>query len=883
MFPSKPRSHRHGVRRRTGAVLGLAAIVVGATALPAFALDGPVANDDYVIDNTRTGTITQNVLRNDTWDRAHTARVSDVRVVSAQRSQFPRARVSDDGIDLAPAVSFTPGGDVTVKFGGYDFASAPSVIREARVIYTLTDTAGQTAEGAAFFTEQHPQETGLVTRNDTNSSLSASDYGFAPDGSPRRMGNTGDPVEITPVFNDSLGRWDDYRIEPVTQPAFGSVTVPSYGGGQTLWFTPAREAYTARTESFSYRLCSRYNTNICTAPATVTLNTVKPERTVTPVYDLNDSHWFWVGGTTSYTFDPLDAVRADGRVGDTSGLTVVDTSNSFNYGSLARNADGTWTYMSTGFPPANPASSVTRETSARFDIVNSTGNRVATVTNQLTYRRATGPDLTAANLGDDEVWVKVGQRTSFLPFENDTVPGVINSSDQPVGAPVSYTPWPVATTVQNTRLGTLGSTRTDLNPPSYAPFMSPGYIAGNVAGTDTWVYRVCAVYPTSAGCDDATVTIHVSPQAQARADRVAGQAGVPAVVPVLDNDDHTDRPTQTTTVTVTETPDGVTAIANPDRTITVTTDPAYNGGDPVVGYRLTDFTGTSEATVTVALADNPVEPPVDLVAPDAVDDNVSVAAGDTTVTVPVLANDTFAGTPTVTNIDDNPAVTVNGDNTITITAEGGFQAGEAVYAAYGLEDGSGSDVAGVRVTVTDTPVVEPPVVEPPVVEPPLITDPPLVTEPPVVEALPEAADDTARVVAGRSVTVPVLVNDTFVGTPTATAIGTDADGVTASVNADGDLVVATTSGVAAGPVEVGYVLRDRTGTDTGTVVVTVTSPRVDDPRDPPVINAGGDHSPGAAAPAAALTGVVGGLGLPIGVCGLLLALGALMVRRTRSV
>ena len=593
-----PRTRRH-LRHAVSAAL--AALITGSTlfvASPAHALDGPVAVADEVIDTTVDGYTELNVLANDTWDSEHDATLVDVQLLSAHRSQYPPA---SGGPELHPSVDFDADGTVRLIWGPHD---SPSLIKEAALTYIFTDSAGQSAVGTAGIRESRdPHDSAVV--DDDNASLGQVMEAWATP--VRSIGNAGDPIEMHPLYNDRLGPWSHYVYEVVEQPEHGTVAVRS--NGLMLW-TPPAEAYPERTDTFTYRAC--YD-GACTDPATTSFTTVKAEADAHPVYDLHAHRAFWVGSASEYTFDPTDQARNYNAALDAdieSGLTAVSTGGP-SLGDLVENSDGTWTYSWSTWP--TPTAFNAAWEALTFDLHNGAGTLVATATLDLTFQEPDQTEAGTADLREDVVWATVGQQVPIRPHANDRMPDPVTAGGPYIGGTSQGG-------VRTLTAPTLGTLVNDSVEPVLAGQVSNStgavttywFTAGDTPGTTTWEYEVCQPYPVRVGCDTAEVTIHVTPVAEAVNDTAAGALGASTVVDVLSNDSYTDREgLDTAEVTITDVPDGVGAQVKPDRSIEVTVPDAFAGDEVVVGYRLRDYTGTSQAQVTVSVASAPTpDPPV---------------------------------------------------------------------------------------------------------------------------------------------------------------------------------------------------------------------------------------------------------------------------------
>ena len=144
---------------------------------------------------------------------------------------------------------------------------------------------------------------------------------------------------------------------------------------------------------------------------------------------------------------------------------------------------------------------------------------------------------------------------------------------------------------------------------------------------------------------------------------------------------------------------------NPDKTITYVPSAGQSQNDSFV-YKIDDgHGGTATATVTITVTN---------AAPVANDDAVTLAHNQTSITIPVQANDTDADSDTLSfqslqgNVNTHGNLLGNADGTVTYTVAGGYFGPTASF-TYSLRDGHGgtSNVATVTVNLatppTDTP------------------------------------------------------------------------------------------------------------------------------------------------------------------------------------
>ena len=195
----------------------------------------------------------------------------------------------------------------------------------------------------------------------------------------------------------------------------------------------------------------------------------------------------------------------------------------------------------------------------------------------------------------------------------------------------------------------------------------------------------------------ASFDLHVNHRPDAVDDSATTDEDAPVVIDVLSND--TDVDGDTLSVVSVSDPAHGSATINEDGTVTYTPDPDFNGVDTFT-YTITDGNGGSD-TATVTVTVRPVND-----GPDAVDDSATTDE-DTSVTIPVLANDTDpdGDTLSVVSVSDpaHGSVTVNPDGTVTYTPDPDFNGVDTF--TYTITDGNGgSDTATVTVTVRAGPV-----------------------------------------------------------------------------------------------------------------------------------------------------------------------------------
>jgi len=258
-------------------------------------------------------------------------------------------------------------------------------------------------------------------------------------------------------------------------------------------------------------------------------------------------------------------------------------------------------------------------------------------------------------------------------------------------------------------------------------------------------------------------------------------------VSVLGNDSDPEGDTLSIT-SVTQGAHGTVAI-NPDKTLRYTPAANYNGSDSFT-YTISDGNGGS-ATATVSIT---VTPSND--APVASSDSATVGE-DGTVNVNVLGNDSDpdGDTLSVASVTQGAhgTVTINPDKTLKYTPAANYNGPDAF--TYTISDGNGgTSSATVAITVT------------------------------AINDAPVAANDSATVVSGSTVTVSVLANDADIDGP-GLSVASVTQGARGTVVINPDQTVTYTASVYVGTDSFTYTVSDGAGgTATATVNVTLTAP-----------------------------------------------------------
>ncbi|MBU2663176.1 tandem-95 repeat protein [Actinoplanes bogorensis] len=617
-------------------------------------------------------------------------------------------------------------------------------------------------------------------------------------------------VTIDVLNNDTDANHDTLTIKSVGTPDHGTATITA---GKIVYSAPAGFSGDA---TFTYVVTD--GTDDDTATVTVTVANAAPTAADQSVH------------TATNTAVRIDALQgATDPNGDT--LTVSGFTNPAN-GSLARNADGTLTYT--------PATAYAGNDSFTFTVDDGHGG---TDTKTVSIVVTNG----VPTAGPDSVTVPAGTVATIDVLANDTDPNndplTVTIDQAPshgtatVGAngKVTYTPAAGYVgsdsfhyTVDDGKGGTAGATvtiglvntapvarddasttdtdtavtitplanDTDENGDALTvtaitnPAKGTAVLAadGTIAytpnagffGTDTFTYSIRDAHGLTA---TAIITVTVRNAAPiAVDDRFVVRPGVTTKLDLLAND-RDPNTGQVLSIATLGTPAKGTVTLNADGTVSYRPNPLTQGTD-TFDYVLTDDLGlTDTGTVTIVIDALPVAGA-----------DTATTPGGQPVDIAVLTNDTdpeggvltlvSAGTPA------HGTTSVVG-NKVRYTPATGFSGTDTF--TYVVRDAAGNDVTG-TVTVT------------------------------VANSAPVAADDSAAVLAGKSVDVNVLANDTDPNTGqtlTVTAVGTPAHGTATIVNGK---VRYTAAADYAGTDTFTYTISDGNGgTAQATVTVTVSS------------------------------------------------------------
>ncbi len=314
--------------------------------------------------------------------------------------------------------------------------------------------------------------------------------------------------------------------------------------------------------------------------------------------------------------------------------------------------------------------------------------------------------------------------------------------------------------------------------------------ADSFSGTAGFSY---VVNDGNGGTDSAAVTVQVNDTNESPAasgDSASTTENTAVVIDVLVNDSDPDG--DALTVTGINNVRFGTADVNPDNTVTFT--PANDfSGQGLFNYVIGDGNGgTDSAVVTVLVSDSNTNPV-------AVDDTRTTEADDP-VSIAVLQNDSDPDgddlTLAVVTQPANGSAAVNSAaSRIVYRPAAGFSGSDSF--TYQISDGNGGvAVASVIVTVTGDPTP--------------------------VNAVPTAVADTAQVVQGEVVVIPVLANDTDPDGDTLTvSIDTLPSNGTATVQTDSTIVYTPVALFSGEDVFAYTIDDDNGGVASATVVVTV--------------------------------------------------------------
>ncbi|KIQ23265.1 hypothetical protein RT97_25870 [Variovorax paradoxus] len=489
----------------------------------------------------------------------------------------------------------------------------------------------------------------------------------------------------------------------------GSVTVTSftvagdattYTAGQTATIANVGTLVINANGSYTFTPAANYNGPVPVATYSMTdgssTDTSTLTITVTPVDDpfTDANETVSTNEDTPLTGSVLTGTTSvDGPVtvtgftvaGDATTYTAGQTATIVGVGTLAINADGTYTFT----PAANYNGPVPVVTYSMTD-GSSTDTSALTITVTPVDDAFTDADETVSTNED-------------VPLTGSVLTGTTS-----VDGPVTVTGFTVAgdattyTAGQTATIANVGTLVINANG-SYTftpaanyngPVPVVTYSLTDGSSTDTSTLTI-AVAPVDDPFTDASETVTTDEDTPLAGSVLTGTSSVDGPVTVASFTVAGDGTTYTAGQTATIAGAG-TLVINADGSYTFTPATNYNGAVPVVTYTTSDgsSTDTSTLTITVAAVND---------APDAVNDTATTPINTPLVNIPVLANDTDAdGDPlTVTGASvgaGQGTVSVNPDGTIDFTPASGVTG--PVQITYTVSDGKGGvDTATLTVTV----------------------------------------------------------------------------------------------------------------------------------------------------------------------------------------
>jgi len=216
--------------------------------------------------------------------------------------------------------------------------------------------------------------------------------------------------------------------------------------------------------------------------------------------------------------------------------------------------------------------------------------------------------------------------------------------------------------------------------------------AANYNGPDSFTYTV---FDAASG-ESLTRTVHltVNPVQDlfANDDSATTDEDTPLSGSVAGNDSTTSG--GALTYSQASSPAHGTLVFHADGSYTYTPTADYNGPDSFT-YTVFDAAAGESLTRTVHITINPV---ADIVSDDARTDE------NKPVTIPVLSNDTFEGSPVVTSVTQGShgSATINADGTVTYTPDLGWSGQDGF--TYTVTSGGATETASVKVTVIANPI-----------------------------------------------------------------------------------------------------------------------------------------------------------------------------------
>ncbi len=687
------------------------------------------------------------------------------------------------------------------------FAAGPNNFGTYTINYTVSDGQGGTATGTVTF-----------TINEVNDPpVAVADAATADED---ELGT------ITVLANDSDVENNALTVTSITQPANGTATLrPNntveylsnvhYNGPDSFTYTVTDSRGASATATVSVTVRPKNDVPVAN-PDTASVaedgsvdipvlandtdldgDTLRVFSTVPGAHGTVSSQ---PDGTIRYTpeanfngTDTFTYTATDDRGGTTPATTVTVTVTPVNDGPVANadtasvTEDGTVdvAVLSNDTDPENDTLTVTSVTQGTNGAVVINPDKTVKYTPSANYN---GSDSFTYTVSDGNGGSATATVTVTISAVNDAPVANADTASVAEDGMVNVTVLSNDTDPENDTLTVTSVTQGTNGTVSINPDKTVKYTpSANYNGSDSFTYTVS---DGNGGSATATVTITVSavndaPVANADTASVAEDGAVN--VSVLSNDTDADNDTLTVTA-VTQGTNGAVSI-NPDKTVRYVPAANYNGPDSFT-YTVSDGNGgTATATVTVTVTSGND-------APTANADAASVAE-DGAVNITVLANDTDPENDTlsVTSVTQgaNGTVSINPDKTVRYAPALNYNGSDSF--TYTISDGNGG-TATATVTMTVTPVNDAPV----------------------------AVNDTATVVAGTAVTIPVRANDVDVDGPSLTVTAVT-QGTRGSVTINAGQTVTYTANLFVGTDSFTYTVSDGAGgTSTATVNVTLTAP-----------------------------------------------------------
>lgn len=633
-------------RHRLAGVAALAATAGTLTmATPAHAVDGPQARDDVHLQNGRDP-VTINVLDNDSWDPTRTATVTNVAVKDVRaydigyagpdQSWLPDLSLNGGMVldDATFDVDWTPDGKITVDFGPASNIPAfvhgtpvgVSAVRYATVTYRLLDSWGQYSDAVALIGDRNAADVPLMARQDPAGDRLAWRLGEPATG--WDWTSWREVPGLSLLANDDFHDVGDLRIEVVGSSEDLDVRL---NGPSSIQVRPVEGAVTEsymtdvdgelraeRTGSYSYRICDDVR-GTCSAPVVNDVPyfisgplTETPDEPVkrSPLTFRAQTLMSWQGMPKNEVVTIDELINAENLPG-----YVPDWMFTYDEIRSWMEADDV-TYTTEGFAKREGAERFRLEpTSMGWERASvalaktSTGEQVGQIDFTLSDMTLRG------SLVDDEAWVAVEQGVG-VPLELNDDLQVPNIPSFPNATEARWfgTEDTVNGSSQEGKVEVEGEMRFGEN----YKYSDPsevidrfGYFAGDVTGKEVLTQKHCltkdeSLLPTTDGlCSTAKLTVHVSPLNVAQDDDGATMPAKPVTVPVLANDVFTDTPFLRSRVEILgdTVPADVEVEVNEAREVVVIAPARYTGETVEFGYRLTDFTRSSTATVRVEVGE----------------------------------------------------------------------------------------------------------------------------------------------------------------------------------------------------------------------------------------------------------------------------------------